>query len=34
MAHLKDCPYCKGAHRLKSAYMRCKRAHKRDKWPK
>ncbi|MHC4891729.1 MAG: hypothetical protein ACYTEO_19950 [Planctomycetota bacterium] len=28
MAHLKKCPYCKGMHRKKRAYERCKRSHK------
>ena len=34
MAHLKKCPYCKGAHRLKRAYLRCKRTHKQESWGK
>ena len=34
MGHFKKCPYCKGMHRLKSAYNRCKRAHHVDSWPK
>lgn len=34
MAHLKRCPYCKGAHRKRSAYLRCKRQHKIESWEK
>jgi len=34
MAHMKKCPYCKGMHRKKRAYDRCKRQHKVDSWPK
>jgi hypothetical protein len=30
MAHLKKCPYCKGMHRKKRAYERCKRSHKKS----
>ncbi len=32
MAHYKYCKYCKGQHRLKSAFNRCKRKNKQDKW--
>ena len=34
MAHFKKCPHCKGMHRLKRAYNRCKRAHAMESWPK
>jgi transposase-like protein len=34
VAHMKKCPYCKGFHRKKRAYLRCKRAHKPETWPK
>ncbi len=34
MSHFKKCPYCKGMHRLKSAYNRCKRQHHTESWPK
>ena len=33
-APLKECPYCKGKHRLKSAYNACKRSHVVQKWGK
>lgn len=32
MAALKKCPYCGGLHRLKSAYNRCRRRHKKESW--
>jgi len=34
MARMKECPWCKGLHRKKSAYLRCKRLHHKEKWPK
>lgn len=34
MAHLKKCPYCKGTHRKRSSYLKCKRTHRRESWEK
>lgn len=32
MAHLKTCGHCKGKHRKRRAYLRCKRQHSTEKW--
>jgi len=32
MAHLKLCPHCKGTHRKRRAYLKCKRQHIKEKW--
>ncbi len=32
MAHFKKCKFCKGTHRLKRAFLRCKRAHHMESW--
>lgn len=34
MAHLKKCPHCKGTHRKKRAYLKCKRTHVTETWGK
>ena len=34
MAHLKNCPHCKGTHRLRRAYLRCKAKHVKETWGK
>lgn len=32
MAHLKKCPYCKGMHRHRRAFLRCQRRYHVETW--
>lgn len=34
MASLKTCPYCGGKHRKQSAFNKCEKRHRPQKWKK